>query len=130
MATEGAFDGHLLELGRGAYAAARWSDAHEHLSAADRSTNLSGPDLELLAVAAYLLGEDTESANAWGRAHEAWRAQDELLAAARCAFWAGWGLFYKGQAAQAQGWFGTAEALVDRLGGDNPVRGLLLVRLH
>lgn len=116
----------FLTQGRGAYAAARWRQAFEWLSRAESAEPLQPADLEMLAVATYLVGEDTESTRAWGRAHDAWMADAAVTRAARCAFWAGWGLFYKGQGAQAQGWFGTAQALI----ADHPdsvEHGLLLV---
>ena len=60
-----------VELGREHYAARAWSDAHASLSAADRQAPLAAEDLELLAVAAYMIGHQEEYTDALGRAHRA-----------------------------------------------------------
>ena len=49
-----------LAQGRAAFDRRVWGDAFAHLSAADRDDPLSAEDLERLAVAAYLLGRDTD----------------------------------------------------------------------
>jgi aryl-alcohol dehydrogenase-like predicted oxidoreductase len=85
------------------------------------------PDLEAFAVAAYAVGDDAGCLRSWERAHRAWLAENEPLREARCAFWAGFGLFYKGQMAQSQGWFGRAQRLVDAHGPESVERGLLAV---
>lgn len=46
-----------------------WSAAYWRFSAADRDDPLGPDDLERLAVAAQLVGEDETSASCWERAH-------------------------------------------------------------
>ncbi|MDP8969489.1 MAG: DNA-binding response regulator, partial [Actinomycetota bacterium] len=48
----------MVDRGREAYRQRAWSDAYEMLSAADQQSPLEPADLELLAMASYLLGRD------------------------------------------------------------------------
>ena len=71
-----------VERAREAFSRQEWSTAYSLLEGHEP---LGGDDLELLAVAAYLIGRDTESDRAWERAHlERARAGDHD-GAARCA---------------------------------------------
>lgn len=119
--------GVALERGRESFGRQAWGEAHTQLSAADGEAQLEFEDLERLAVSAYLLGRDEDCAEAWARAYHGCLVREEAVRAARCAFWLGWGLFYKGQMAQCGGWFGRAQRLVDEHGHDCVERGLLLV---
>lgn len=116
-----------LQSGRDAFGRQAWGEAYARLSTADRAEPLGVADLELLAIAAYLVGRDDPCEEAWTRAYHGCLALGETTRAARCAFWLGWGLFYKGQMAQCGGWFGRAQGLVDEHGRDCVERGLLLV---
>lgn len=58
-----------LERGRNAYARQAWGEAFAQLSAADRESSLEPADLELLGVAAHLLGRDRDSDGEAARAH-------------------------------------------------------------
>ena len=49
-----------LERGREHYGRRAWADAYRSLSAADQASRLEGEDLELLAMAAYLIGRDDD----------------------------------------------------------------------
>lgn len=92
-----------VDRGRTLFAAARWREAHECLtSVADA---LGPQDLEMLARSAYLLGKDDEYVEAMERAHDAWHRQDESARAARCCFWIGHSLMFRGRSAHAEGWF-------------------------
>jgi hypothetical protein len=96
-----------LELGRASFAGQAWADAFDRLSAADRETPLEPGDLERLAAAAFLVGREDESAEAWARAHHERLARGETGPAARCAFWLALGLLNRGElAAAAAGWPG------------------------
>ncbi len=53
--TEGALDTDALARGREAYAQRRWLQAYESLSRADEVSPLGAEDLELLAIAAFML---------------------------------------------------------------------------
>lgn len=117
----------ILERGREAYEQRAWNDAFAALSAADHASSLDPEDLERLATAAYLVGDDTRSEDAWARAHRSLTDLGEEPRAARCAFWLGLALALKGDMAQAGGWFARAQRLVEENGHDCPEKGLLLV---
>jgi DNA-binding CsgD family transcriptional regulator len=116
-----------LLLGREAFRRQHWGDAYVQLSVADQQTPLQHQDLERLAVAAWLLGRDPESEDAWMRAHHEHLRQGETARAARCAFWLGFGLLLKGEVAQAGGWLARARRLLDDAQQDCVERGFLLV---
>ncbi|HUR22672.1 MAG TPA: hypothetical protein VMZ73_02250 [Acidimicrobiales bacterium] len=56
------------------------------MSARSRET-LNPADLERLAVAAYLIGRDGESAAAWEAAHRKFMSAGDVADATRCSFW-------------------------------------------
>ena len=76
-----------LNLGRESFQKQSWEDAHNQLSAADRETPLNIADLERLAVSSYLIGADKDSDYTWERAHQECLRSDDVVRAARCAFW-------------------------------------------
>lgn len=55
----------LLDRGRASYARQSWGSAKALLAAADREAPLAPEDLERLAIAAYLMGDDDACADAW-----------------------------------------------------------------
>ena len=57
----------MLDRGRASFARRAWGDAYAQLAAADQDAPLELEDLERLAVAAYLLGRDDDSAAVWER---------------------------------------------------------------
>ena len=115
-----------LEQGRQAVQRRAWRDAHDSLAAADQADPLPASDLELLATAAYMLGDDEEYVRALERAHRAYVEADDAGSAARTAFWLGLDRMLQGQAAPANGWFARAERLLTRP-GDYVERGYLLI---
>ena len=117
----------LLDRGRAAFDQRDWSIAHDQLHRADRVTKLEPPDLELLATAAYLTGQDAESTDAWTRAHQAWQERGEVGRAIRAAFWLGFGLMQRGEMAQGGGWLARADRLVEEHALDTVESGYLLV---
>jgi DNA-binding CsgD family transcriptional regulator len=102
-------------------------DAYELLSRADVQSSLPVEDLELLATAAYMLGRGEDHVRVLERAHQAYLDGDEPERAARCAFWAGLSLALRREAGRATGWFGRAQRLIERAGGDCVERGYLLI---
>jgi ATP/maltotriose-dependent transcriptional regulator MalT len=116
-----------LERARECYAQRKWGDAYDSLSRADQATPLGGNDLELLAMAAYLIGRDDEYLNALERAHHARLDAGERLRAVRCAFWLGLRLLFRGEAGRATGWFARAERLLEREEHECAERGYLLL---
>jgi DNA-binding NarL/FixJ family response regulator len=112
-----------VELGREAFARREWGDARALLAAGE---DLDVEDLERLAIAAYLVGRDAESHEAWQRAQLECERLGERDHGARCAFWLGLSLVLRGEMAQGSGWLARAERLVE---GDHEcaARGFLLV---
>ncbi|HSC90503.1 MAG TPA: LuxR C-terminal-related transcriptional regulator [Gaiellaceae bacterium] len=103
-----------LEQGRAAYARRSWKEAHESLTRADEAGALGAPDLELLAVSAYMLGRDDEAWALLERAHHAYLDAGETLPAVRCAFHIGLNLSLRGETGPGGGWLGRAQRLLDR----------------
>ena len=118
-----------VERGRAAYAMDEWRDAYEALSNADRLSPLGPGDLERLARAAYMLGQDDGYVGCLERAHHAHRDAGDPLPAVRCAFWIGHNLLFRGDQVLASGWFGRAQRLLDAAGEDCVERGYLLIPL-
>jgi DNA-binding CsgD family transcriptional regulator len=118
-----------VERGREAYARRAWKEAHEALLRADADEPLGAEDLELLAVAAYLLARDDECAAVSERAHHAFLEQGDTRRAIRSAFWLGMVLVFKGEVAPGSGWLTRAQRLLDKEGEDCAERGYLLIPL-
>ena len=118
-----------LERGREAYARRAWRDAHAHLSSADEYAPLFAGDLELLATADYMLGRDDDYLRVLERAHHAYLDDGEVARAFRCAFWIGITFAVRGEPAQASGWLGRAERLLDDGNQHMVERGYLLMAL-
>jgi hypothetical protein len=76
-----------ITRGRDAGRQLAWSDVYESLSRADEAGSLLGDDLELLAAAAYLLGQIDECRRALQRAHRVHVASGDARRATRCVFW-------------------------------------------
>lgn len=117
----------ILDRGRAAFDRSRWGEAFAGLSAADRDMALAPEDLERLAVAAHLVGEDEVSTETWERAHRHLLDRGEVERAVRAAFWLVFGLFNRGEVARAGGWLARAQRLLDDHGLDCVERGYLLV---
>jgi DNA-binding CsgD family transcriptional regulator len=116
-----------LERGRAAYSRRAWTDAYESLARAGDAEPLAAPDLESLAVAAYMLGRVEEYLRTLERAHDAYVAAGDPLPAARAAIYLGVNLAMLGEVGRAGGWFARAERLVDRAAADCAERGYLLL---
>ena len=106
-----------LDRGRESFDRRAWADAYAQLSTADRDASLGLDDLERLAAAAYLSGDDSASTDAWVRAHQECVRAGVPARAVRCAFWLVIGLMLRGELAPAGGWLARAQ----RFAGD--VRG-------
>jgi DNA-binding NarL/FixJ family response regulator len=116
-----------LDRGRASFARQAWADAFEHLTVADRRAPLEPPDLELLATAAYLLGRDEDCVEAWARAHHDALAANDVVRAARYAFWLGLGLLLKGQYVRGGGWIARSRRLLQEREYDCVELGYLLL---
>ena len=104
-----------------------WGDAFAELSAADREGALGLEDLERLAVAAYLVGADADSDDAWLRAHHECLRLGDVVRAARCAGLLAQGLLLRGEMARGGGWLARAQRLLDEVHHDGVGRGYLLL---
>jgi DNA-binding NarL/FixJ family response regulator len=91
----------------------KWGDVFEELSAARREGRLGVEDLERLAVAAYMIGKDIESADAWMGAHQEWLRRDQPERAASCAFWQALLLFFRGDLAPGMGWVARGRRILE-----------------
>ena len=115
-----------LRLGRDAFKEKAWRDAVDALSAADKDAQLSLDDLERLALAAYLVSEDRECAQAWTRAHHQSIQQNQPSRAARCAFWQACGLLFRDEIAPAMGWIARGRRVLDDYSEDCAEKGWLI----
>ena len=115
-----------LDRGRESFVRQAWAAACTELLVADQETPLGPADLELLAVAAHLVGRDGESADAWARAYQELARQGDAARAARCAFWLVFGLLNRGELAPAAGWMARAQRLLDDHDQDCVERGYFL----
>ena len=83
----------------------------------------------MLATSAYLIGREDEYLRALDRVHHLYLDTREDARAARCAFWMGLCLLFRGEAGPATGWFGRAQRLLEREGLDCVEQGYLLLPL-
>jgi hypothetical protein len=111
-----------LDRGRGFFGRNAWADAFAELSAADREAALALEDLERLAVAAYLVGADGESDDAWLRAHHECLRLGDVVRAARGAGWLAQRLLLRGEMARGAGWIARARRAGDRRRDSPPPR--------
>jgi DNA-binding CsgD family transcriptional regulator len=117
----------MLEKARDACARGAWADACRLFAEADARTPIEADDLERLAVAAFLVGDDAGSIQARARAHAAFLERGDRRRAARNAFWLAFAMLDKPRsAAQAGGWLARAQRLVDDTGEDCVEQGWLL----
>jgi DNA-binding CsgD family transcriptional regulator len=116
-----------LEQAREAFASRRWAVAHAAFAAADAGTPLSAEDLELLARSAYMLGVDGDYVRGLERAHRAYLESGRPPPAARCAWWIGHHLLFRGELGPASGWFARAQRLLEREPHDCVERGYVLI---
>jgi DNA-binding CsgD family transcriptional regulator len=116
-----------VDRGRAAFGRQAWAEAYEVLAEVSERESLGAEDLERLAIAAYLVGRDEESARAWERAYLACLDFDNHGQAAQCGFWLGLALLFQGKTARASGWLGRVSRLIEDGELECPARGYLLV---
>jgi DNA-binding CsgD family transcriptional regulator len=97
-----------LQRGREAIERRAWKDAHAALSAGP----LAPDDLERLATAAYMLGDEAEYVAVLERAHQAHIEAGAVEPAVRCAFWISLQLTLRRERGGATGWLGRAQRLL------------------
>jgi len=119
--------GGELERGRECHGRRAWAAAYTSLERADRAAALAADDLELLATCAYLIGRDEEYLALLERAHRAFAEAGAGVRAARCAFWIGFRLLFRGELGRATGWLARAQRLLEREPGECAEHGYLLL---
>lgn len=87
---------------------AEWVSAYRDLQAV-AVDELSVTDVERLAVALYLIGDDVRCTAMWELAHGRRTDAGDPAGAALCAFWLAFSLMMRGQMAQAGAWLGRVE---------------------
>ncbi|MGD8862842.1 MAG: tetratricopeptide repeat protein, partial [Myxococcales bacterium] len=105
--------GDALSRGKSCFRDCQWLEAHRLLLRADAEDGLTAPDLELLAEAAYLIGDEEEALEHFERAHRAHLEAGDPVRAARCGFWIGMHSVFRGDMGRASGWFGRAGSLLE-----------------
>jgi DNA-binding CsgD family transcriptional regulator len=116
-----------LEQARKSYELRAWMDALSAFQRADQVVPLAAEDLDLLALAAYLVGRDEEYIRTLNRAYHAHCKAGQRLRAARCGFWLGFRLLMRGEIGHANGWFTRAQRLTKGERGECAERGYLLL---
>jgi len=96
-----------LTRGRRAYHRHDWSTAYDALKHAEKPE-----DLDMLAVAALLVGREEDAGNALQRAHNAYLKRGEVVRAARSAGYLVMNLMLRGEHAQAAGWLARCRRLI------------------
>lgn len=116
-----------LDRARASFAREAWGDAYTQLSVADHETSLEPEDLERLATAAYLTGNETDAIAVWKRAYHDLVQRDEVQRAARCGFWLAHSLLLMGEGARSNGWLAQTRRLLDHGELDYVEQGYLRV---
>ena len=127
--TGGAPHTDALAQGREAYARWEWLDAYQSLLRADEAVPLEPEDLELVAVAAFMLGRDDDTVSYLERTHHLCLERGETLRAVHAAVWVGLNLAGRGEVGPATGWLGRAQRLLEQEPGETALHGYLLLPL-
>ena len=118
-----------IQHGRDSFGRRSWAEAYRALSQIDQANPLQVEDLECLATAAYLAGRDDDDLKFLERAHRAHLDEGNIERAARCAFWVGLRLIFRGEMGPATGWFGRARRLLEEHARDCVEQGYLMLPL-
>jgi hypothetical protein len=119
----------LIVRGRAACEHGAWVEGERALAEADAAAPLDTAHLELLAVAACMLGRDEAHLALLERVHNLHLEAGDLRAAARTAFWIGMQRMVGGEPGVAGGWIGRARRLVEQAQGECVEQGYLLLPL-
>ena len=117
----------MLDRARRSYGQRAWADAYQAFLLADQETPLEAEDLELLAMAAYLIGRDDEYLRTLERAYNAHVNAGQCARAVRCAFWLGFRLLMRSETGRATGWLARAQRLLERDARECAEQGYLLL---
>ena len=119
--------GDLLDAARQAFRRNAWSSAYTALARAEQAVALTADDLERSAIAAHLIGQDSDRDERLSRAHHEYLGAGDVEGAARCAFWLGFLLSMSGERARGGGWLARAKRVLDDAAVDSVVRGYLML---
>ena len=97
-----------MQAAQAAFARRSWQEVHTLL--ADAGQELDADELEMLAVAANLIGRDHDSIRAWERAYVDHLRVGHRDRAAQSACWAALILLLRGEMAQAGAWMTRCRA--------------------
>ena len=114
-----------VAAGRAAFEGREWREAYRLLATASQSPGLEPEDLELLAIAANLIGAE-DWVERWAAAYRACLDGGAPARAARCAGWLAHGLLTSGQIAQGGGWMARAAEALEHA-DECAERGMLLI---
>jgi DNA-binding CsgD family transcriptional regulator len=117
----------ILDRGRSGFERRVWGEAYSQLKTADREEPLAPDDLERLAIAAHMVGEERVADEAWERAHHQFLERGDVARSVRCAFWVAVGLLNRGETARGSGWLSRAQRLLDDSQLECAEQGYLLV---
>jgi len=95
------------------FRAGKWKTAFTQLTRLDKISALSGDELEALAIAAHLSGNEARALELLARIHQAHLDAGNTRRAARFAFWLGFIALNEGQHAQSSGWLARASRLLE-----------------
>ena len=116
-----------LDRARKSFGQRAWADAYQAFLFADREAPLEAEDLDLFAMAAYLVGRDDEYLGTLERAYNAHINAGQCARAVRCAFWLGFRLLMRSEMGRATGWLTRAQRLLERDARECAERGYLLL---
>ena len=115
----------LLAHARHCASSGKYGAAFAAFTSADRCAPLQIEDLERLSISAYLSGHDVEFHRVLERLHRIHADAVNHAAAARCAFWIGFGFLLRGDIGQSNAWLARGEEHVE--GRDCVEKGYLLL---
>ena len=116
-----------LDRAREAFSRHSWRDVWSAYSAASRDAVLTLDDIWRFAIAAHLLGLETECLGLLEQGYRESLRLDDVTRAARFAYWRGHGSVVTGNIGQAGGWFSRARTLLSELAVDCVEWGYLQV---
>jgi class 3 adenylate cyclase len=105
----------LLAAGRDAERRHVWAEAFDLLSRADQQGDLTGPDLEAFAQAAYFTAQADLDVQILERASHRYEADGDLVRAAYLAIHVGRKRWFSGQSSIAAGWTRRGERILGHL---------------
>jgi DNA-binding CsgD family transcriptional regulator/tetratricopeptide (TPR) repeat protein len=116
-----------LDLARAAFDRHAWSETAARLEGPSADGELDVDDLERYATALHMLGRAEDAARTWERAHLVALRHGDVRRAIRSAFQLITNLGQRGELAQAGGWMGRVNRLLEALPDDCPERAIPLV---